>query len=531
MGAGPDRCAVYAVFGSGRKSDATASPPRSRLRGHERRNGHSRNGHSNGAGAVARNGNGSVGTNGTVKTEVAPSRLSAELPVVSASGHFPHAQKLPEHHSRFYIPLRLKLVFVALCSLGWVGFSLWLAIPWIEDLGQSITVPLAAALIAGIAIIPGYLNAHLISSLLFDKAPPLRFDLDFPAITLIVACFNEAEVIEETLDYAAVQDYPGELRILVADDGSTDETIDRASVCAEIDDRISVRQFPHGGKANTLNRALAEVETPLVATLDADTLLMPEALKRCVARLLVSPETTVAAAGAVFVRNSRANLLTQAQEWDYFLGIASIKRQQGLFQGTLVAQGAFSVYKTEAVREVGGWPDRIGEDIVLTWAMMDKGAGVTYERTAVAFTDAPETARAFARQRRRWARGMIEGLREFGPALIRGRRAYAHSVVVDYIFPYVDFVYSIAFPVGIVLALGFQNYAIVGPLTLLVLPLNMILSGIMFKLSRDSFCDVGLRVRRNVKGFFSYLLLYQLFMSPVSVAGYVQELFRTKRNW
>jgi biofilm PGA synthesis N-glycosyltransferase PgaC len=298
-----------------------------------------------------------------------------------------------------------------------------------------------------------------------------------------------------------------------------------------MDERISVRTFPHGGKAHTLNAALATVDTPLTATVDADTLLMPEALKRCVARLMVSPPSTVAVAGAVFVRNSRKNLLTQAQEWDYFLGIASIKRQQGLFQGTLVAQGAFSIYRTDPVKEVGGWPDAIGEDIVLTWAMMDRGAGVTYEKTAVAFTDAPETARAFAKQRRRWARGMIEGLREFGPALIKGRRSYAHSIVVDYVFPYVDVVYSIAFPVGIVLALGFQNYAIVGPLTLLVLPLNMILSGIMFKLSRDSFEEVGLRVRRNVKGFFSYLLLYQLFMSPVSVVGYVQELFRTKRNW
>ncbi len=480
----------------------------------------------NGNGTVASNGNGAV------RTLPKPAHLDDALPVVSANGNgFPVAEKLPSDHRRFYLPLKLKLLFVALCSLGWVGFSLWLAIPWIEELGQSITVPVAAALIAGIAIIPGYLNAHLISSLLIDKAPRLRFDIDFPAITLIVACFNEEDVIEETLDYAATQDYPGELRILVADDGSTDRTVELAELCAEVDPRIMVKSFEHSGKANTLNQALLEVETPLMATVDADTLLMPEALKRCVARLQVSPPTTVAVAGAVFVRNSRANMLTKAQEWDYFLGIASIKRQQGLFQGTLVAQGAFSVYRTEPVKEVGGWPDRIGEDIVLTWAMMDKGAGVSYEKTAVAFTDAPETMKAFAKQRRRWARGMIEGLREFGPALIKGRRSYAHSIIVDYVFPYVDLVYSIAFPVGIVLALFFGIYAIVGPLTLLVLPLNMILSGIMFKLSRDSFEEVGLRVRHNVKGFLSYLLLYQLFMSPVSVVGYVQELFKTKRNW
>ena len=132
-----------------------------------------------------------------------PEQLDEELPVVSTNGNgFPVAGKLPSDHRRFYLPLKLKLLLVAFFSLAWVGFSLWLAIPWIEELGKSITVPLAAALIAGIAIIPGYLNAHLISSLLIDKAPPLHFDVDFPAITLIVACFNEEDRIEETLDYA-----------------------------------------------------------------------------------------------------------------------------------------------------------------------------------------------------------------------------------------------------------------------------------------------------------------------------------------
>ncbi len=75
------------------------------------------------------------------------------------------------------------------------------------------------------------------------------------------------------------------------------------------------------------------MRTPLVATVDADTLLMPSSLERIVARLLISLPDTVAVAGAVFVRNSRRNFITRAQEWDYFLGIASVKRQQGLFQG------------------------------------------------------------------------------------------------------------------------------------------------------------------------------------------------------
>ncbi len=439
-------------------------------------------------------------------------------------------ERTPKERRRLYFALHLKLFLVVGIGLAWAGFSLWLSLPWIDTLGQSITMPLAIAVIFGIAIIPGYLNANLIASLLLDRPPPLRFDLAFPEVTVVIACFNEEKTIEETLDYAVAQDYPGSFRILVADDGSTDRTAELAGARAAANPDIAVLTAPHGGKARALTAALKQVRTPLMATVDADTLLMPSALQRLVARLLISPPDTVAVAGAVFVRNSRRNFITRAQEWDYFLGIASVKRQQGLFQGTMVAQGAYSVYRTAALKEAGGWPDRIGEDIVLTWAMMRDGGRVGYERTAIAFTTAPETTRAFARQRRRWARGMIEGLREHGGALLVGGRSNMHAVLVNFVFPYLDVVYSIAFPIGLVLAL-FGNFAIVGPMTLAVLPLNILLSMIMFHLSRQSFREVGLKVRQNRIGYLGYLLTYQLFMSPVSVAGYAQELFGAARRW
>lgn len=439
-------------------------------------------------------------------------------------------ERTPQERRRIYIRLPLKLLLVIAVALAWAAFSFWVSLPWIESLGEAITIPLAVAVVFGIAIFPGYLNANLIASLLIDRPPPLRFDHAFPAVTVAIACFNEEMTIEETLDYVLGQDYPGELRVLVADDGSVDRTVELARGRARGDDRIAVVSFPHGGKARTLTRAMAEVTTPLLATVDADTLLMPSALQRIVARLSISPPDTVAVAGAVFVRNSRANLITRAQEWDYFLGIASVKRQQGLFQGTMVAQGAFSVYRTAAVVAVGGWPDRIGEDIVLTWAMMREGGRVGYERTAIAFTGAPDDLRSFARQRRRWARGMIEGLREHGGALLAERRTNIHAVLVDFAFPYIDLVFTVAFPIGIVLAL-FGNFAIVGPMTLAVLPLNLLLAGVMLHFSRQAFEEVGLKVRRNLLGYLGYLLTYQFFMSPVSVAGYAQELFGAARRW
>ena len=102
--------------------------------------------------------------------------------------------------------------------------------------------------------------------------------------------------------------------------------------------KLVIAHEPTPGKANALNRALSMVETAYVVTVDADTLLHEQALRRLVSRLESAPRDTVAVAGAVMIRNSRQNLLTRMQEWDYFLGIAAVKRMQGLYQSTLVAQ-------------------------------------------------------------------------------------------------------------------------------------------------------------------------------------------------
>ena len=388
-------------------------------------------------------------------------------------------------------------------------------------------------LILGIAIIPGYLNVQLVTTVLFDRPRPLHFDMDFPGITLLVAAYNEEACIRETLEYALRQDYPGELVVTVIDDGSTDGTREIVRAIAAEDGRVRLVRADHGGKAKALNAGLRGVATPLVATIDADTLLMPWALRRVVARLIDSPDDTVAVAGSVMARNARDNLLTRLQQWDYLVGIASVKRAQSLLQGTLVAQGAFSVFRAPAVREVGGWPDTIGEDIVLTWALLRNHGRVGFESTAVAFTDVPTRLRVLIRQRRRWARGMIEGLRDHGVALICRRKPYSHAVAVDVLFPYLDAAYAIGIPAGIVLACT-GNFAIVGPLTLAVIPFNGLLGGLMISRQHKVFRSVGLvmrRTRSDIVGLVVFTLLYQLIMSPVALSGYVAEILRRRRVW
>ncbi len=460
-------------------------------------------------------------------TVLEPSAPSAELGLAPAPPVSP-PWKLGSF--RFYLRVRTRFTLTVLAGLAWAALSTWIALGWIGELGHVITLPLAIAVIAGIAIIPGYLNVQLASSLLFDRPRPIDFAQDYPGVTLLIAAYNEEVGIRETLEYALRQDYPGKLDIVVADDGSTDSTRLIAASIADDDSRVRVVTTEHGGKSEALNAALAAVRTPLVATIDADTLLMPYALRRAVARMLTSPPDTVAVAGSVLVRNSRAGALARVQEWDYFLAISSVKRQQALFQGTLVAQGAFSVYRTGAVREAEGWPNKIGEDIVLTWALIRNGGRTIFEPTAIAFTDAPVHFRQFVRQRRRWARGMIEGLREHGTKLLRGRRLHVHAVAANCLFPYLDTVYTLAIPVGVVLAFT-GNFLIVGPMTAAVLPISLTIALTMYVRQRVVFRSLGLRIRRNLLGFALYVLVYQLVMSPISVSGYASELVRARRVW
>ena len=193
------------------------------------------------------------------------------------------------------------------------------------------------------------------------------------------------------------------------------------------------------GKYRALNAALATVSTPLVASVDADTLLHRDSLSYLIARVGGRPQDqhTCACAGALVAGNPTINLLTRMQGWDYRLGINGIKRMQSAYNSALVAQGAFSAYWTEDLRAVGGWPDAIGEDIVLTWTLMEARGVVQYEPTALGFTQVPERGRRFINQRSRWARGMIEGLKTNPPQ--NQPRVQAKLVAgIDYLVPLLD---------------------------------------------------------------------------------------------
>lgn len=148
----------------------------------------------------------------------------------------------------------------------------------------------------------------------------------------------------------------------------------------------------------------------------------------------------------------------------------------------------------------------------------------------MAFTDVPLKLRAFARQRKRWARGMIEGLRTYGRVIVDGRSMVSFLMGLDLLFPVLDLAFTVIFLPGLVLA-AFGRFWIVGPMTLAILPLTFLITLVMYQQQAKVFAELGLHVRRNRMGHFMYLLVYQALMSPVCVAGYAQELFRTEKRW
>ena len=429
-----------------------------------------------------------------------------------------------------YLSVATKFVIALIGAVAWMAFSIWAAQAWFADLRQHVGLVLAVFLVYGIAIVPGFMNAFLAFSLMLDRRPQRAPLAVYPPISILVAAYNEEASIEETLVSIARQNYPGEMQVIVVNDGSKDNT---AAVVRRAQERYPWLSFvdleKNGGKARALNIGFKEVKHDHVITVDADSFLYRGALVHIVERYEADPPSTRAVAGKILVRNSRLNWITRCQEWDYFHGIAAIKRVQSLFQGTLVAQGAFSLYDRDALAEVGGWPECVGEDIVLTWALLKAGYRVGHCEDACLFTNAPTTVKQLVKQRQRWARGMAEAFVKH-PGILLKPRLSTFFIWWNLFFPWLDVAFTFGFIPGVIAAL-FGYYWIVGPMTLALLPAAFALSLLMFSIERRMFRNQGLVVRRNYQGFFVYVLLYSFLLQPASALGYLDELLRKPKAW
>jgi biofilm PGA synthesis N-glycosyltransferase PgaC len=104
---------------------------------------------------------------------------------------------------------------------------------------------------------------------------------------------------------------------------------------------------------------------------------------------------------------------------------------------------------------------------------------------------------------------------------------------VDACYPFLDAAFSLALPAGLVLA-ATGRFWIIGPLTLLVLPLNALLGGVMVAREWRALSDVGLRVRHAGADLLGSGRLRARPSAPHVARGalrYVAEIVRRRRVW
>ncbi len=237
------------------------------------------------------------------------------------------------------------------------------------------------------------------------RMPPVTIS---PAISVVIAAYNEGKVIEKTLRSVAATDYVGEMEIIVVDDGSKDNTAEEVERVAATEPRVRLLRQPNRGKAMALRNGVLHAHNGIVVFLDADTFF-----ERGTIQALVSPFANSligAVSGNARVGNLRS-FMARCQALEYICGFNLDRRAYTEWNCITVVPGAVSAIRRSAIEAAGGFSDdTLAEDTDLTLTLHRLRYRMEFAPDAVAWTEAPETVWTLARQRARWAFGTMQCL-------------------------------------------------------------------------------------------------------------------------
>ncbi len=332
-----------------------------------------------------------------------------------------------------------------------------------------------------------------------------------PGVSVLVPAYNEEALIVTSVRALLALRYP-QHEVVVVDDGSTDGTLmalveafDLVRVPARPSGEIPVRAELRGsyvprnghtrllvvaktnsGRSEAINVGINAAREPIVAIIDADSILEPDALVRVTQPFIDDPNRVVAAGGTVRAINGSqvmagrlvrlqmpTSWLARAQVMEYLRSFL-IGRTGWASVGTLLLiSGAFGVYRRDVVIAAGGLdPDSIGEDFELCLRVhrMMRDAGrdyrVVFVPEPVCWTEVPTTIAVLHRQRKRWHRGLWETLWAYRGMLFRRRYGRVGWVGLPYYWafelfaPLLEIVGIVIVPLGLVFGAVNVRYAL-----------------------------------------------------------------------
>ncbi len=293
-----------------------------------------------------------------------------------------------------------------------------------------------------------------------------------PPITLIAPMYNEGAVCVEAVRALLGVDYPTK-DVVAVNDGSKDDTAKRlieafdmveatrspTATIATADVRATYRSRSrpdfwlidkeNGGKADAINVGINYCRTPLLCTLDGDSLLGPDALHRIV-RPFLKDATTIAAGGTIgivndcTVRYGRVTHIRMPAKWiprfqvlEYIRAFAAARVGWNVARALPLISGAFGLFRRDALVAVGGLDtDATGEDFEVTARLhrhyREQGIPyrIEYVPDAISWTECPSDPKVLGKQRDRWHRGGLEVMWKHRDMLLN--RRYGRMGVVSF---------------------------------------------------------------------------------------------------
>ncbi|MEG6565665.1 glycosyltransferase [Thermoanaerobacterium saccharolyticum] len=259
---------------------------------------------------------------------------------------------------------------------------------------------------------------------------------DWPSVTILVPCHNEEVNIAATSMALQFLDYP-DYRVIFIDDASTDST---ANVIRRFVKQNSnfhlLKLFKNQGKANALNIAVSiAVTTSITVVIDADTILLPDALKYLVYPYLKQPRLGAVTGNPISI--NRKNIIEKLQAAEFSSIIGLIKRSQRVLGRVLTVTGAITAYRTEILKEIGGFsPYTATEDIDITWRIQKNFYEVWFVPQAVGLIQSPATLKEYWKQRKRWALGGWHLLRTHKNIFKSWQWRYLYPIYIDFVLGY-----------------------------------------------------------------------------------------------
>jgi cellulose synthase/poly-beta-1,6-N-acetylglucosamine synthase-like glycosyltransferase len=238
-------------------------------------------------------------------------------------------------------------------------------------------------------------------------------------VSLVIAAYNEADVIERKIVNARSLDY-AELEVIVASDGSTDDTVAKAAG-ADL-----VLDLPRGGKIRAQDAAVERAGGEIVAFSDANAFWEPDALQQLVAPF-ADPQVGYVCGQVRFTNEGGDN-----QEGAYWRYEMWIRGMESRLAGVTGGNGAIYAVRRDSYVHVDA---RMGHDLSFPFNMVKRGWKPVYAPDAHAEEKmVPSIEGEFRRKRRMqghmWPillRGGLLGLRGYTP--LYALEIYSHRVL------------------------------------------------------------------------------------------------------